>query len=161
MNMATRNRWTVIVAVFATLGLSAFVRGNAEEPDVRKVDSRKYHFALAGEIDVDNDGKSDTDLVRRLITLNGGVIDAEIDERGIVIGKLSSETGTLIIGKLPGADAAACVRERYDAFLLRAKTLGIEMLAADKLLEYGNPRRKFIPGDSSPFAPRRSPPGGF
>jgi hypothetical protein len=39
-------------------------------------------FAIAGLIDLDNDGKSDIDLMRRLIKISGGTIDAEIQIDG-------------------------------------------------------------------------------
>ncbi|KKK91366.1 hypothetical protein LCGC14_2713690, partial [marine sediment metagenome] len=41
----------------------------------------KKRFALAGFIDIDNDGKSDLHTVRNLISMNGGIVDCYIDER--------------------------------------------------------------------------------
>ena len=37
---------------------------------------QQRHFALAGIMDINGDNKSELDLVRRLITMNGGVVDA-------------------------------------------------------------------------------------
>ena len=43
---------------------------------------QQRHFALAGFIDIDKDGKSDLDKVLQLIQLNGGVVDVYYDESG-------------------------------------------------------------------------------
>ena len=43
---------------------------------------KKLHFALTGLIDIDGDGQSDLQLARDLIELNGGIVDAYLDEAG-------------------------------------------------------------------------------
>jgi hypothetical protein len=59
---------------------------------------RPVHFALGGPMDVDGDGKDDFDLVRSLIQLNGGAIDAEVDAMGKRTGEISMDTTYVIIG---------------------------------------------------------------
>jgi hypothetical protein len=46
---------------------------------------QRIHFALAGMMDINKDGVSDFDLVKNIILLNGGVIDAELREDGTKI----------------------------------------------------------------------------
>ena len=40
------------------------------------------HFALVGLMDLDKDGVSDLDKVKDLITVNGGIVDAELKDDG-------------------------------------------------------------------------------
>ena len=42
----------------------------------------KRHFALAGFMDLDGDGRSDLQTVMDIITMNGGVVDCYIDDNG-------------------------------------------------------------------------------
>src|SRR4029078_6892055 len=50
---------------------------------------KQLHFALTGIIDVNGDGISDLQIVRNLITLNGGVLDAYLNDDGGVEGTMS------------------------------------------------------------------------
>jgi hypothetical protein len=59
---------------------------------------RHLHFALAGKMDIDGDDKTDREMIREIISMNGGVIDAEVDEDGNQTGEMSFETRFLIIG---------------------------------------------------------------
>ena len=43
---------------------------------------KKLHFALTGLIDLDGDTRSDMQLARELIELNGGVVDAYVADEG-------------------------------------------------------------------------------
>ena len=62
---------------------------------------RAEHFALAGFMDIDGDGESDRQRIHDLITLNGGVIDAEVTDDGKKTGKMSINTKYLILGDEP------------------------------------------------------------
>ena len=62
---------------------------------------RAEHFALAGTLDVDDDGRSDLATVRNLIVSNGGIIDAEVGDDGKKIGKMSVNTSYLVLGTNP------------------------------------------------------------
>ena len=61
----------------------------------------KVRFALAGFMDINGDGKSDRELVRNVITLNGGVIDSELKDDGTVVGKLDAGTRFFVQGDSP------------------------------------------------------------
>ena len=63
---------------------------------------RRLQFALApGLLDINDDGEDDRQKIRDIISMNGGLIDYDIDSTGQSTGKLSINTRYLIIGKLP------------------------------------------------------------
>jgi hypothetical protein len=62
---------------------------------------RAEHFALVGLMDLDKDGISDLDKVRNLITVNGGVVDAELKDDGTRVGKMTVDTNYLVQGDQP------------------------------------------------------------
>jgi hypothetical protein len=62
---------------------------------------RKIHVALSGLIDLNNDGRSDHNLVKNLIEVSGGVVDAELLDDGTLIGSINNSTRFLVIGDEP------------------------------------------------------------
>ncbi|MDX1945614.1 MAG: hypothetical protein SFU86_09400 [Pirellulaceae bacterium] len=62
---------------------------------------QRIHFAMAGVMDIDKDGINDYDLVRNIITLNGGVIDAELKEDGTRVGNITVNTRYMVLGDRP------------------------------------------------------------
>jgi hypothetical protein len=89
---------------------------------------RKIRFALAGVLDIDGDGNSDRDLVRNLITMNGGVIDAELHDDGNQSGQLTVGTRYLVIGNRPTEEATAEVLRGYNNIISQAQDFGIERM---------------------------------
>jgi hypothetical protein len=84
----------------------------------------KRHFALAGLMDVDGDGRSDLETVKNLIAINGGVVDCYANNAGEVVGKITVNTNCLVMGKrLTDKDdprqLAAYTKIRTDADRLR------------------------------------------
>ena len=102
-------------------------------PSFRK--GQKTRFALAGLIDIDKDGKSDQTKVKSLITLNGGVIDAELLEDGSVAGKMTGGTRYLVKGDSPTDKTNQKVIEGFTAMTGEATRLGIETISLDTLLD--------------------------
>lgn len=98
---------------------------------------RTEHFALAGFMDIDGDGADDRQRVRDLISMNGGVIDAEAGETGKT-GKMSINTKYMVLGDPPKAgadgktDAIAAYTEMYD----EAKNYGIKTMPVGEFLNY-------------------------
>ncbi|MBX3412310.1 MAG: hypothetical protein KF708_06290 [Pirellulales bacterium] len=92
---------------------------------------RMERFALAGFMDLDNDGSSDRQMVRDLITMSGGKIDAEVDDAGVRTGQMSIDTRFLVIG---------AERDSVNAELGRiqgeATNLGVEKITLDKFLDH-------------------------
>ncbi len=89
---------------------------------------KKRHFALAGLIDIDGDGRSDLDMVINIIRLNGGEVDCYISDKGKnkneMVGKITVNTNALIQGDAPTetgdpAQLNAFTKIQTDADLLR------------------------------------------
>ena len=94
---------------------------------------RAEHFALAGFMDFDNDGRSDRQRVRDLIALNGGVIDAEIDDHGKRSGEMSINTKYLVLGKEPTTEGKI---NSYSEIRGEAQTLGVKTISLNEFLDY-------------------------
>lgn len=92
---------------------------------------RQEHFALAGFMDLDGDDLSDRPIVRDIITLSGGAIDAELDDEGKLQGQLTMDTRYLIVGpKKQDATEAKVGQLQADA-----KELGVEVITLATFLE--------------------------
>lgn len=95
----------------------------------------KRHFAIAGFIDIDGDGKGDQALLRNLITLNGGVVDAEVDEKtGKVVGQITATTRYLVQGDAPEGPTAGERLKSYSKLLTDAANLGVATVKVKDLL---------------------------
>ena len=94
----------------------------------------KQHFAIAGVVELDNDGRDDTQRLHALIEMNGGVIDAKIDAAGKREGQIGINTRYLVLGKEPEGKTADML-EDYGKMQTRAKELGVEPISLDKLLD--------------------------
>jgi hypothetical protein len=97
-------------------------------------------FALAGLLDLDDDGRDDADQVRALIERWGGTIEASVDAQGALTGKLTAETRYVVVGKRPlrpkPEDAGkAPGPPAYDEMLAQAKDLGVDQISLSKLLD--------------------------
>lgn len=99
---------------------------------------RRLHFALTGFMDIDGDGSNDRELVRNLILLNDGLIDAEQGDDGKVeVAKMTLQTRYLVEGELPTdkqlLDTQLVGR---NTMIGAAQQLGIERISVQKLLKY-------------------------
>ncbi len=102
-------------------------------PSFRK--GQKTRFALAGLIDMDKDGKSDQTKVKALITMNGGLVDAELLDDGSIAGKLTADTRYLIKGDRPTDKTNQKLIDGFTAMVGEATRLGIESITLDSLLD--------------------------
>lgn len=93
-------------------------------------------FALAGKLDVDGDGRDDTERLRSLLQINGAKLDAFIDGDGAVAGELSERTRYLVIGDRPSRDSEEAARESFDQLRTQATTLGVVKLPLERFLDY-------------------------
>ncbi len=92
---------------------------------------RPERFALAGFMDIDGDDTSDRDIIHQLITMNGGIIDAEVDDAGKSTGELTHDTRYLVLGERKGAgEEVASTMNR------QAQDLGLQVLSVDKFLDH-------------------------
>ena len=97
---------------------------------------RQVRFAFAGLIDLNNDGRDDSDQLKRIISINDGKVDAYPNGRGGLEGRISAETRYLVLGKYPeGArNDEEFARKSWDKLTGDADTLGVETIALDKFL---------------------------
>lgn len=95
---------------------------------------RKVRFGLVGFMDLDGDRVSDRDLVRNIITMNGGRIDAEVHDDGTLEGTLDINTRYLVRGTDPDGSNTTLLAE-YSKLVGNAKTLGIQEITLPMLLE--------------------------
>lgn len=134
-------------------------------------------FALAGFMDINGDGRSDRQIIKNIITLNGGTVDAELTEEGQVTGELSIRTRYLVLGERPkiGPLDDPNLIEEYSRFLKEAAQNGVKQIAIEKLIAdfgyRGSSRTvglgagvsaddfKDRPIGASRFRPRRPPSG--
>ena len=123
-------------------------------------------YAVAGFFDFNDDGKSDSEHLRRLIAAGGGTIDAEFDQDGKVTGKITMTTRYVILARrLANEDSTPESIQKYSDFLGLAKTLKIEFVDVKRLLNGdGGWRAKVRRTSTSGLRPRRPPrrgaPGG-
>ncbi len=87
-------------------------------------------FALTGVIDTDGDGKSDLKMVQNLITMNGGVVDAYMDENGKKNGKMTVDTRYLVKGEAPKPEHLAV----FSRMIGDARKMGIKEIPLPVLL---------------------------
>ena len=95
---------------------------------------KKLHFAITGVVDVDGDGRSDLQMIRDLVELNGGVVDAYLGEDGKVNGEISVGTRYLVLGKFPDAANQSGMVKGWQQMNDDAKTNGVELIKLDKFL---------------------------
>jgi hypothetical protein len=94
---------------------------------------QRQHFAICDGIDIDDDLRSDLDLIRNVITMNGGVVDFYLTDAGESHGAMTTETRYLVLGKEPGINDAERLRAHSDA-ISRAGELGIRPMPVLELL---------------------------
>jgi hypothetical protein len=95
----------------------------------------KRHFALVGFMDLDGDGRSDLQTVVRLITMNGGVVDSYIDEKGKRVGEMSVNTRYLVMGDAPTDKGQTDVIAEFSKMRAEAQRLGVQQVQLVDLLQ--------------------------
>jgi hypothetical protein len=95
---------------------------------------KRIHFALTGLIDIDGDGRSDTELARNLIQMNDGVVDAYLKDDGTVEGEITANTRYLVVGDLGESVAATRLQEGWNTMHAEARSMGVETLTLSQFL---------------------------
>ena len=96
---------------------------------------RRVRFALVGFMDINDDRRSDRDLVRNIIKAGGGDIDAEVLDNGDVVGELAADTRYLVRGGPPPQLDKRKITNAYTAMLQDAEALGIQEINVQLLLD--------------------------
>jgi hypothetical protein len=92
---------------------------------------RSERFAIAGFMDVNGDGIDDREIIKEIIRLAGGVIDAELLNDGSVQGQMSVETRYLVVGDPPPK-----YLEVYSDLRRQADTMGVSVMPLAKFLDH-------------------------
>ena len=132
----------------------------------------RIHFAIAGIIDMSGTGQDESDLLRRLIELNGGVVDdtVEVQTRYLIVGEQTVDS----------SDTGAGVGSDFNDKMAAAIEIGVDRISTQKLLSamgwkadvstvtLGTGKGRTDSGaaeaDTSPFrkrTPPRGPDGAF
>jgi hypothetical protein len=95
----------------------------------------KRHFALAGLMDVDGDGRSDLQTVLNLIAINGGAVDCYVTDAGKLVGQITINTNCLILGDAPTEKSGTGQRESFTKVLRDADQLRLQRIQLADLLQ--------------------------
>jgi len=97
---------------------------------------RQVGFAVTGVVDMDGDGDSDIEQLKRIIELNNGKIDAIPGAGGGIDGQMTVDTRYLILGKHPSETRGTSpdARQSYQRMSEEADTLNIEVITLDDFL---------------------------
>jgi hypothetical protein len=95
---------------------------------------KKLRFALAGIIDIDGDGQNDMQLARELIELNGGVVDAYVNDQGEAVGEITANTRYLVLGDYPEAATQVALQEPWEKMHQEARAVGVETITLTEFL---------------------------
>jgi type II secretory pathway pseudopilin PulG len=99
---------------------------------------QRVHFALAMKMDINKDRIDDYDLVKNIILMNGGVIDAEmrVDSKGNVTrtGEITVSTRYFVQGEKTSEASSQEVINKFNAFDQERERFGVEKIPVEKLL---------------------------
>lgn len=102
----------------------------------------QLHFALAGLMDVNGDGRNDLETVKNLITMNNGVVDSWEDEQGHVHGlsDMSINTRYLVLGaeqkvQKNVSQQVENLTKGQTTMIDKAKELGVQTISLHELLQ--------------------------
>jgi hypothetical protein len=95
---------------------------------------KKLRFALTGIVDFDGDGQSDMQLARELIELNGGVVDAYLNDEGKVDGEITANTRYLVLGDFPESASQVDLQTGWQEMNSVATSLGVETITVPEFL---------------------------
>ncbi len=126
---------------------------------------RGEHFAIMGKIDLNGDGVADLDIVKNMISMAGGEIDAELDAKtGTVVGHgINRSTRYLLIGDF--AEFEKTVVKGAEAMEAEADRWGVRKLDVPKFLDlvgWKDPKQvlRFGRGGNAEFQVPDQPDGG-
>jgi hypothetical protein len=118
---------------------------------------QRIHIAIAGFIDMTGNDRSDRQLLKNLININGGVVDEEVgvQTRYLVVGEQR--------GAGPGGEQSAEEKAEYTDKIVAAQEIGVDQVSVDKLLTLMGWRADVQPvrkraGMSGEFVPPGSSP---
>jgi len=101
---------------------------------------QRIHFALAMKMHINKDRVDDYDMIKSIIQMNGGVIDAELrvdPATGKVVrspGEITVETRYFVEGEKPSETTSAELYKQYVAFDKERERFNVKKISVDNLL---------------------------
>lgn len=97
---------------------------------------RKVGFGIAGFIDIDDNGTSDLEQLKRIIAASNGRVDAAPDDEGKKEGELRIDTRFLVLGDFPTDQPRSdALRASWQSIGDEAEQLGVETIALQEFLK--------------------------
>ncbi len=121
---------------------------------------QKLHFALAGDMDIDGDGRCDQKRLRNMIESVGSVVDGYVDGEGNTSGRVTNMTSYLIIGERPTEKSKGAAREAFTEFAMTASDNAVEQIQAERFIQlmgWEMGEQTITSGSSTPST--KTPPG--
>ncbi len=129
--------------------------------------NQKEWFAFVGRIDLDDDGRSDRELLHDVLAAAGAKVQVEVDDKGTRNGgAIDERTKFLVIGEIPSLDdltdkeekdAAVEIGKRHQELKKEARDQGVRVVTLNDFLAfigYTPRQRVFRPGDLRPYTLR-------
>jgi hypothetical protein len=95
---------------------------------------QRVHFALAMKMDINKDRVDDYEMVKNIILMNGGVIDAELRADGTRVGDITVNTRYFVQGERPSEATSQKVLDQFKEFDKERERSGVEKIPVEKLL---------------------------
>ncbi len=96
---------------------------------------RPQRFALVGFMDIDGDGESDRARIRDLISINGGLVDAEVTDDGTLKGAVTTNTRYVVRGsRFTDKNANAEAMKNIAKVDEDAKNYGVRYMSVEELI---------------------------
>jgi hypothetical protein len=99
------------------------------------IPGERRHFALAGLMDIKGEGKNDIQSVKDVITMNGGVVDCYLDEKGKKVGDMTVNTRYLVLGEAPNEKSQPTMIASLTKMRTDAERLGVQKIQLSDLLQ--------------------------
>lgn len=124
---------------------------------------RTEGVAIIGSIDIDGDGSDDREMIRDLVRMSGGSIDAEDSADGKQVGAITQNTRYVIQGTPPNDSNIA--GKAYTTMQRDANRLGVKLISVAKFFDqvgWTNQRQTLVFGRHGNVkdVPPREPDGG-
>jgi hypothetical protein len=95
---------------------------------------QRVHFALALKMDINKDRIDDYEMIKSIIKMNGGVIDAELKPDGSREGNISVNTRYFVQGEAISEVTSEEIRKQYNAFETDRQSFNVQKIPVEKLL---------------------------
>lgn len=126
--------------------------------------NQRESFAFVGLIDLDDDGRSDRELLHDVLSSANATVQVEVDDEGNRTGgSIDERTKFLVVGKIPALEdladqkeieAAKKIHAEHKALKDEAREQGVRVVTLNDFMAfigYTPRQRVFRPGDQRPF----------